>query len=134
VAGRIDGLDAAHVSRTHWCRGHYFALAGRAPFSRLVYPIPNGAGLGTTSRSTSAAKAASGPTSTGRRPGARSGGDDTVDASRAAAFARDIRRYWPALPDDALQPAYTGIRPKIDGPGVHGVPGSSTCSASNRPG
>jgi len=106
----------------------------------------NGAGLGTASRSTSAAKAASGPTSTGRRPGARSGGDDTVDASRAAAFARDIRRYWPALPEDALQPAYTGIRPKIvgqgapaadfriDGPGVHGVPGSSTCSASNRPG
>ena len=26
-------------------------------------------------------------------------------------------RYWPALPDAALQPAYAGIRPKISGPG-----------------
>ena len=24
-----------------------------------------------------------------------------------------MRRYWPALPDDALQPDYAGIRPKI---------------------
>ena len=61
--------------------------------------------------------------------------DYAVDVSRAATFTRDIRRYWPALRDDALAPAYTGLRPKIvgpgepaadfriDGPEVHGVPG-----------
>jgi L-2-hydroxyglutarate oxidase LhgO len=61
--------------------------------------------------------------------------DYAVDASRAAGFARDIRRYWPALRDEQLAPAYTGLRPKIvgpgepagdfriDGPEQHGVPG-----------
>jgi L-2-hydroxyglutarate oxidase LhgO len=61
--------------------------------------------------------------------------DYAVDAERAAPFAAAIRRYWPDLPDGALQPAYAGIRPKIAGPGEpaadfmiqgpaeHGVPG-----------
>jgi L-2-hydroxyglutarate oxidase LhgO len=61
--------------------------------------------------------------------------DYAVDATRAAAFERGIRRYWPALRDGALAPAYSGIRPKlvgpgepaadfrIDGPAEHGVPG-----------
>ena len=61
--------------------------------------------------------------------------DYTVDARRAANFAAAIRRYWPDLPDGALQPAYAGIRPKphrpdeasrdfiIAGPAEHGVRG-----------
>ncbi|TAN56761.1 MAG: FAD-dependent oxidoreductase, partial [Betaproteobacteria bacterium] len=40
-----------------------------------------------------------------------------VDPARAAAFYGAIRRYWPALPEGALAPAYCGIRPKISGPG-----------------
>lgn len=42
--------------------------------------------------------------------------DYRVDAQRAAAFERDARRYWPGLPTGALQPAYSGVRPKIVGP------------------
>lgn len=61
--------------------------------------------------------------------------DYTVDASRQGAFERDIRRYWPGLPEGALAPAYTGVRPKLSGPGEpaadflvqgpadHGLPG-----------
>jgi len=61
--------------------------------------------------------------------------DYRVDPVRAEGFVAAIRRYWPTLPDDALQPAYAGIRPKISGPGEaaadfliqgpaeHGVPG-----------
>jgi L-2-hydroxyglutarate oxidase LhgO len=59
----------------------------------------------------------------------------TVDPRRADAFYAEVRRYWPGLPDGALQPGYSGIRPKIhgpdqpapdfriDGPAQHGVAG-----------
>lgn len=43
--------------------------------------------------------------------------DYLVDPARAAPFADTIRRYWPALPDGALQPTYAGIRPKLSGQG-----------------
>ena len=59
--------------------------------------------------------------------------DYAVDPARAARFYAAIRRYWPGLPDGALAPDYAGIRPKlapdgnpdfrIDGRGVHGLPG-----------
>jgi L-2-hydroxyglutarate oxidase LhgO len=133
VASRIDGLAAAHVPRTRWCRGHYFSLAGRAPFSRLVYPMHNRAGLGIHFTLDLGGQGRFGPDVDWLPDG--SGEDYAVDASRLAGFAHDIRRYWPALPDDALAPAYSGIRPKlvgpgepaadfrIDGPTAHGVPG-----------
>ena len=43
--------------------------------------------------------------------------DYRVDPARGAAFAADIRRYWPGLPEGALQPDYAGVRPKLHGPG-----------------
>ena len=61
--------------------------------------------------------------------------DYRVDPRRADKFYAAVRRYWPALPDGALQPGYSGIRPKLQGPGQpaadfmiqgptdHGVPG-----------
>jgi L-2-hydroxyglutarate oxidase LhgO len=61
--------------------------------------------------------------------------DYTVDAARAETFYRTIRRYWPGLPDGALQPGFAGVRPKlvpegqargdwaIHGPETHGVEG-----------
>jgi L-2-hydroxyglutarate oxidase LhgO len=61
--------------------------------------------------------------------------DYRVDPADGAGFAESVRRYWPGLPDGALQPDYAGIRPKISGPGQpaadfridgpdrHGVPG-----------
>jgi L-2-hydroxyglutarate oxidase LhgO len=61
--------------------------------------------------------------------------DYSVDAAEADGFYAAVRRYWPALPDGALQPGYAGLRPKItgpgepaadfriDGPAEHGVPG-----------
>jgi len=133
VASRIDGLDAQHVPRSRWCRGHYFALARRAPFSRLVYPMHNRAGLGIHFTLDLGGQGRFGPDVDWLPEDA--GEDYAVDASRLAGFATDIRRYWPALPDDALAPAYSGIRPKIvgpgepaadfriDGPAAHGVPG-----------
>ena len=43
--------------------------------------------------------------------------DYTVDPTRAKSFYAAIRRYWPALPDEALAPDYSGCRPKLSGPG-----------------
>jgi L-2-hydroxyglutarate oxidase LhgO len=61
--------------------------------------------------------------------------DYDVDPRRADKFYAEVRRYWPDLPDGSLQPAYSGIRPKlgpagtpaadfmIQGPREHGVAG-----------
>jgi L-2-hydroxyglutarate oxidase LhgO len=116
-----------------WCRGHYFSLAGRAPFSRLVYPMHNRAGLGTHFTLDLGGQGRFGPDVDWLPEDAAE--DYSVDASRQAAFERDIRHYWPGLPDGALAPAYSGIRPKlvgpgepaadfrIDGPSEHGIAG-----------
>jgi L-2-hydroxyglutarate oxidase LhgO len=73
------------------------------------------------------------------------GVDYRFDDSRAPSFYAAIRRYWPELPDGALQPGYTGIRPKlgpagtpahdfvIQGPGTTGCPAWSTSTASSHP-
>lgn len=40
-----------------------------------------------------------------------------MDPARGKDFERSIRAFWPALPHDALQPGYAGVRPKLSGPG-----------------
>jgi L-2-hydroxyglutarate oxidase LhgO len=115
VASRIDGLDPRHIPRARLCKGHYFTLTSRAPFSRLVYPMHNRAGLGVHFTLDLGGQGKFGPDVEWLPEGAAE--DYVVDVSRAEGFERDIRRYWPALPDNALAPAYSGLRPKIVGPG-----------------
>ena len=115
VASRIDGLDAHHIPTPRLCKGHYFALTSRSPFSRLVYPMHNRAGLGVHFTLDLGGQGKFGPDVEWLAEGAAE--DYVVDVSRADGFAREIRRYWPELPDGALAPAYSGIRPKIVGPG-----------------
>ncbi|MET0335526.1 MAG: NAD(P)/FAD-dependent oxidoreductase [Rhizobacter sp.] len=136
VAAATEGLGAEHVPSAHFSKGNYYALAGRAPFKRLVYPLPQDAWLGVHLTLDLGGQARFGPDvewlpdTVAEHPL-----DYTVDPGRAAGFYADVRRYWPGLPDGALQPAYSGMRPKIhtpdqpapdwriDGPAVHGVPG-----------
>ncbi|WDD95636.1 NAD(P)/FAD-dependent oxidoreductase [Burkholderia sp. FERM BP-3421] len=112
LARRITGLDPRWVPPLYLARGNYFSLAGRAPFSHLVYPMPDRAGLGVHLTLDLGGQARFGPDvewiDTLRYD---------VDPHRAQAFYAAIRGYWPGLPDGALQPAYAGIRPKIAGPG-----------------
>jgi len=130
VAAGIDGLPAAAVPTARYAKGHYFALAGRAPFARLIYPLPEPGGLGVHLTLDLGGQARFGPDVEWiAEPGYE------VPAARAERFYPLIRRYWPALPDGALQPAYAGVRPKIsapdqpaadfriDGPEVHGLAG-----------
>lgn len=131
LAARTQGFDARHVPRAFFAKGNYFTLAGRAPFSRLIYPVPEPGGLGVHLTLDMGGQAKFGPDVQWV-----AGADDyLVDPARGDAFYAEVRRYWPALADGALQPGYAGIRPKISGPGEpaadfviqgprgHGVPG-----------
>lgn len=113
VAACIKGLPRERVPTAYFAKGHYFKLAGvRAPFRRLVYPVPEQAGLGVHATLDLGGQVRFGPdVEWVDRP------SYDVDPSRAAGFYDAIRRYWPGLPDGALQPDYAGVRPKIAGPG-----------------
>jgi L-2-hydroxyglutarate oxidase LhgO len=100
------------VPRAWLAKGSYFALAGRAPFSRLVYPVPEPGGLGVHLTLDLAGRARFGPDVQWIEKL-----DYAVDPKRSERFYAAVRAYWPALADGALEPAYAGIRPKIAGPG-----------------
>nr|MCU0952799.1 FAD-dependent oxidoreductase [Burkholderiaceae bacterium] len=112
VAAAIEPLPAASIPQRVLARGCYFALPGRAPFARLIYPVPADGGLGVHLTLDLAGQARFGPDVEWI-----DAIDYTVDARRADVFYEEIRAYWPACPDGVLQPAYAGIRPKLSGPG-----------------
>ena len=116
LAARFGGLDARHVPQARFSKGSYYALAGRAPFSRLVYPMPQDAWLGVHLTLDLAGQARFGPDAEWLAVSDADDIDYRVDPARADGFYADVRRYWPGLPDGALQPAYSGVRPKIHGP------------------
>ena len=130
VATRVEGYRAQLAPRELYAKGNYYSLARRSPFTRLVYPIPEPGGLGVHVTLDLAGQARFGPDVEWVE---RIGYD--VDPRRAERFYAAIRRYWPSLPDGALLPGYSGIRPKTAGPGEpapdfhlqgpreHGVPG-----------
>lgn len=115
VASAIDGVPAASIPTVHFAKGNYFSLAGRSPFIHLIYPLPEHSGLGVHVTPDLGGQAKFGPDVEWLAPDAPL--DFDVDPRRAGAFVDIIRRYWPALPDGALAPAYAGIRPKLSGPG-----------------
>lgn len=130
VADAIEGLAPAHRRTVHYCKGNYFASQARMPFRHLIYPVPERDGLGVHLTLDLAGQGRFGPdTEWIDRI------DYALDPRRGDGFYAAIRRYWPDLPDGALSPAYTGIRPKlapaggpatdftIDGPETHGIAG-----------
>jgi L-2-hydroxyglutarate oxidase LhgO len=111
VAASIDGFPPERIPKLHYGKGVYFALSGKAPFQRLIYPPPIHGALGTHYRRDLGGQARFGPDLD-----YVDHEDYTVDPAKAAAFAAYIRKFWPGLPDNALVPDYAGIRPKIHGP------------------
>jgi len=111
LARRIEGIPRDSIPPEYLCKGSYFTLAGRAPFSRLIYPVPQHAGLGVHLTLDLGGQAKFGPDTEWIATE-----DYTLDPRRADVFYAAVRSYWPALPDGALAPGYTGIRPKISGP------------------
>jgi L-2-hydroxyglutarate oxidase LhgO len=117
LARRFEGLDPATIPREHFAKGNYYSLAGKAPFSRLVYPAPADAWLGVHLTLDLGGQAKFGPDLEWLAARTPEEIDYSVDPKRAEGFYAEVRRYWPALPDGALQPSYSGVRPKIYGPG-----------------
>jgi L-2-hydroxyglutarate oxidase LhgO len=131
LARRFQGLDSRFVPREYLCKGSYFSLQGKSPFDHLIYPVPNtNAGLGVHLTLDLGGQAKFGPDTQWIEEE-----DYDIDPRRGDSFYAAVRRYWPDLKDGALQPDYTGIRPKISGPTdpaadfmisgakEHGVPG-----------
>jgi L-2-hydroxyglutarate oxidase LhgO len=119
VARVTEGLAAEFQPVPHYAKGSYYALAGRAPFSHLIYPAPQDAWLGVHLTLDLGGQARFGPDHEWLDVEDPSAIDYRVDPRRADGFYAEVRRYWPDLPDGALQPAYSGVRPKIHGPGEH---------------
>jgi L-2-hydroxyglutarate oxidase LhgO len=111
VAHRVEGLRNELIPVARYAKGNYFSCTGR-PFSHLVYPLPNDAGLGVHATIDLAGNVTFGPDVEWVEEI-----DYAVDPGRAAEFYAAIREYWPELPDGRLQPSYSGIRAKIVGPG-----------------
>ncbi len=112
IASNLRGLDRKLVPPLYLAKGHYFTLAGRTPFTHLVYPMPEAAGLGVHVTLDLDGRAKFGPDVEWIDRI-----DYDVDAGRAESFYAAIRSYYPDLADGALEPAYTGIRPKLHAPG-----------------
>ncbi|MBI5131735.1 MAG: NAD(P)/FAD-dependent oxidoreductase [Rhodopseudomonas palustris] len=130
VARSIAPMPAALVPDAYLAKGNYFTCNARAPFSRLIYPVPEPGGLGVHLTLDLAGQAKFGPDVEWI-----DAIDYVVDPARAERFYPAIRKYWPGLPDGALAPGYSGMRPKIvppaiavqdfviQGPEAHGVAG-----------
>ena len=130
VARNIEGMPIELIPCAYLAKGNYFSCSVRAPFSRLIYPVPEPGGLGVHLTLDMAGQARFGPDVEWVEAI-----DYAVDPARAERFYPAIRKYWPTLPDGALMPSYSGIRPKIvppavatqdfliQGPRAHGVSG-----------
>lgn len=112
LASGAAGFASIDVPQLHMSKGHYYSYQGRAPFQSLVYPIASGGGLGIH---------ATCDLSGGIRFGPDARWVDTLDYEFDDSLRNDfetaIRQYYPGLCAERLQPGYTGIRPKLSGPG-----------------
>lgn len=118
IATSVEGMPESHIPKLHLCRGHYFSYAGKSPFSQLIYPLPekNGAGLGIHATLDMGGQLRFGPDTEYLNEGINYQFELSSLAELKAKFVGAIRRYWPDINPDKLQPAYTGIRPKLQGP------------------
>jgi L-2-hydroxyglutarate oxidase LhgO len=141
VARMIEGLRPELIPPAFFCKGNYYTLSGARPFSHLVYPVPEEAGLGIHVTIDLAGQVRFGPDVEWIESI-----DYDVDPARAAGFYQAIRQYYPGLKDGAIEPGYAGIRPKIvpkgtqaadfviQGPREHGVAGLVNLFAIESPG
>ena len=115
---RLIAQPGLELPAARFAKGNYFVCRGKSPFTHLVYPVPEDGGLGTHATLDLAGRTRFGPNVEWLPAGTRAEDlDYAVDARLAAAFYAAIKTYWPAIPDGCLEPAYSGVRPKINVPG-----------------
>jgi L-2-hydroxyglutarate oxidase LhgO len=113
----MEGYPRPSLPKRRFAKGNYFACAGKPAFSTLIYPAPVDGGLGVHLTLDLAGRMKFGPDVEWLGDVAPEAIDYTVDPGRGDSFYAAIRRYWPALPDGALTADYSGVRPKLSGPG-----------------
>jgi len=111
VAENITGLAKAYIPKLYYCRGHYFSYQGKSPFSQLIYPVPEAHGLGIHASLDTGGQLKFGPDTQ-----YIDDIDYQVSADLKSKFVSAIQRYYPSIDSERLQPAYSGIRPKLEGP------------------
>ena len=114
VAAQIEGLTPNHIPKVHFCRGHYFSYSGKSPFQHLIYPVPekNTAGLGVHGTLDMAGQLRFGPDVQYINDV-----DYSFNPNLEDNFVSAIQSYWPTIEPEKLHASYTGIRPKLQGPG-----------------
>lgn len=112
LARAFAALPSALVPPSFYAKGSYFSYAGKVPFARLIYPLPEPGGLGVHLTLDMAGDARFGPDVEWCDEA-----DYEVDEGRRAHFAAAIRRYWPDVDEGRLNPAFAGVRPKTIAPG-----------------
>ena len=110
VAQKFTGMKTNGLPKAYYAKGNYFSLSGKSPFSHLIYPVPEAAGLGVHLTLDMAGQAKFGPDV----EWVDSPDQLLVDPRRGDAFYAEVRKYWPGLKDGALLASYAGIRPKIN--------------------
>ena len=130
LVSRIKAFPQQKIPKSYFAKAHYFSYPGKSPFKHLVYPLPDGGGLGIHATNDLSGAVRFGPDITWI-----DSIDYSFDERRKLAFVEAIKTYFPDLDEERLAPAYTGIRPKLGGPGAqftdfniqfeadHGVPG-----------
>ena len=112
VSRAIEGVPSDPIPPLYYAKGVYCGLSGRAPFARLIYPVPGRASLGIHYTRDLGGQGRFGPD-----VHYVEAIDYGVDDSVVPAFEDSIRRYWHGLPDGALSASYAGVRPKVQAPG-----------------
>jgi len=112
LAAACQGIDGMTLPAVHLAKGNYFEYRGTNPFGTLIYPLPADGGLGIHATFDLAGRLRFGPDVEWIDRI-----DYTIDAGRRAQFGEAIRSYWPTIDEARLEPAYSGIRPKLSGPG-----------------
>uniref|UniRef100_A0A0E0JQ14 L-2-hydroxyglutarate dehydrogenase, mitochondrial n=1 Tax=Oryza punctata TaxID=4537 RepID=A0A0E0JQ14_ORYPU len=142
LAKRFHGLNEVSVPPAYYARGCYFTLSQtKSSFTHLIYPLPEDGGIGVHVTLDLNGLVRFGP-DVEWIDGAKdvmscflNRFDYSINPTRCSKFYPVIRKYFPNLKDDSLKPGYSGIRPKLSGPGqppsdfviqgedIHGVPG-----------
>lgn len=113
----IGGYPGQRIPPQYFAKGNYFDFSGRSPFRHLVYPMPGAAGLGVHGTLDMAGRLRFGP-DVEWVEGVPEKLDYAVDPDRVGQFIAAIREYWPEIPAGSLHPSYSGMRPKLVGPGA----------------
>jgi L-2-hydroxyglutarate oxidase LhgO len=113
IAKKIEGLAEEQIPKAYFAKGNYFSLSGKSPFKHLIYPIPEPGGLGVHLTLDMGGQAKFGPDVEWLEIDEENQIDYTVNPKRGDGFYAAVRKYWPGLKDNALQPDYSGVRAKI---------------------